>query len=358
MKRVLFYLLFIVVASSCIENLGVFKGRNGDIVIEGVITNEFGPHIVKLATTKEFGAPTDYYLVQGANVTIEDNLGGVIDLENIGEGKYQTPENFRAELGGSYRLRVVLRSGEEFESSFESLNEVPTIDKVYHRIEQRSVLSSSDVLTEESVVVFYADFNNPKDVDNFYRWRYKETYQVFSPLAGNREGDVLQSRGCTMAISHRDCWVDKFDTEFLNITNDGYYDGLEQLGHEVFFTDIDKKFAIGYSANIQLYSLSEQAYEYWAAIEKQAENSGSIFDTSNFQIKGNVSSIDDPEQLVLGYFGVSGVASQRVMLINYEVPYTHTYVCEANNSGCYPVNCIDCTAYGASSRTTKPDYWK
>ena len=38
-------------------------------------------------------------------------------------------------------------------------------------------------------------------------------------------------------------------------------------------------------------------------IENQIGNNGTIFETSNFQIRGNISNIADNDELVLGYFG-------------------------------------------------------
>jgi hypothetical protein len=126
---------------------------------------------------------------------------------------------------------------------------------------------------------------------------------------------------------------------------------------EIFHAEIDRKFAVNYMVEIQQQSLTFNAYKYWEAIDNQIGNNGTIFETSNYQIRGNISNTKDAEELVLGYFGASAVDSERILVRSTDIGYQYEYECEPNNIGCIPELCINCTAYSASSTINKPDFW-
>ena len=126
---------------------------------------------------------------------------------------------------------------------------------------------------------------------------------------------------------------------------------------EVFYAEIDRKFAVNYMVEVLQYSLTPNAHNYWQTIENQIGNNGTIFETSNFQIRGNISNIADNDELVLGYFGASAVDSERILVQAADIGFVYSYACEPNEIGCFPGLCIDCTTYSASSSTNKPDFW-
>jgi hypothetical protein len=47
-------------------------------------------------------------------------------------------------------------------------------------------------------------------------------------------------------------------------------------------------------------------------VKQQAEISGSIFDPPPATIRGNMLSLDNPDEVVLGYFMAGGETSQRI----------------------------------------------
>jgi len=93
-------------------------------------------------------------------------------------------------------------------------------------------------------------------------------------------------------------------------------------------------------------------------VKEQIENNGTIFDKSNYQIRGNMYSITNDEETVLGYFGVNAVTSTQIFVRGGEVGPTFDFNCTPNaNTGCIPTPCIDCRQYRPSSSEFKPDFW-
>jgi hypothetical protein len=64
-----------------------------------------------------------------------------------------------------------------------------------------------------------------------------------------------------------------------------------------------------YVVTIQQMALSESAYRYLYNLNEQITISGSIFDPPPTLIRGNVYNIDDPDEIVLGYFYTAGITT-------------------------------------------------
>ncbi len=71
-------------------------------------------------------------------------------------------------------------------------------------------------------------------------------------------------------------------------------------------------------AMVEQYSLSAEAFEYWNQVKKQQQNTGSIFDSTPAQIKGNIYRTDNPAEVALGYFGASAVTRDSVLFQRFK----------------------------------------
>ena len=65
---------------------------------------------------------------------------------------------------------------------------------------------------------------------------------------------------------------------------------------------------------IEQQSLSRDAYTYWKTVKDQSSNSGGIFDAPPTFIKGNMTNPTDKNEIVLGFFSVSSVATKAFYL--------------------------------------------
>lgn len=60
--------------------------------------------------------------------------------------------------------------------------------------------------------------------------------------------------------------------------------------------------------------MTESAYRFWNELKKQQSNTGSIFDAAPAPILGNMVNKDDPDVLVLGYFGASTILRKDALI--------------------------------------------
>jgi hypothetical protein len=66
--------------------------------------------------------------------------------------------------------------------------------------------------------------------------------------------------------------------------------------------------------DLKQYSISQEAYRFLRLVKQQAEISGSIFDPPPATIRGNMISLNNPDEVVLGYFMAGGETSRRIYI--------------------------------------------
>ena len=131
-------------------------------------------------------------------------------------------------------------------------------------------------------------------------------------------------------------------------------------------------------------SLSADAYNYWAKLKKNNQESGGLFDSQPVNTRGNLKCLSDPDENVLGFFGVSSIRSERIFV--QDVPdliFPHYFQCDeepieindilSSTETSWPIyfvpvpagypgyltgdyDCFDCRQEGGD--TIPPDYWR
>lgn len=323
-KIIVVTFLVTIVSVSCITEIDVFEENVEILVIQGEITNDNKGVSVSLAYTTNYNTVVQYTKVKEATVKISNDLGDEYSLKYDDYGVF-TNTDIVGEIGRSYQLLVTLENGDKYYSLPEKIIEVPSIEDLsYRRV-------AGDV-------GIFVNFKDPDNEDNYYRWRYKGTYEVHSPLSG----DI--------------CWTTDFDREFLNVSSDFFYDGKNINDQNVITLQYDTKLNYGYSLLVEQQSLSKEAYNYWNAIKKQIENGGTIFETSNYQIQGNIKSESNPSETVLGYFSASSVSSKRIFINQFTNTFEE-FDCDIPPPGSPPRRCYDCTVFPGGSKREKPSFW-
>ncbi len=91
---------------SCEKNIDLdLEDQSGKIVIEGNITDDTGPYLVKITKSVAYTSAESYTVIENAKVIISDNTGQSETLTYAGDGFYVT-NTFTAEPGRTYTLKV------------------------------------------------------------------------------------------------------------------------------------------------------------------------------------------------------------------------------------------------------------
>ncbi|MFN4144376.1 MAG: DUF4249 domain-containing protein [Runella sp.] len=319
-------LLFCASLYSCVEVYEVRYTLKADVVtVEGFVTNDTGLTVI-LKTSRSRGQ--NYFAEPLKKCTVEIGLGNgtSIPLTEVFDGGYAAPSSFRGQIGQTYQLRFRTPDGRNYESETERLNAPPAIAKSYFQFNQNGILDRTGTRVLASSFDVFVDFNDPAEQRNFYLWRWV-SYEE-QRICASCEGGRLDSR-TKLCVPERNsritydyvcdapCWEMFFSNE-VNIFSDAFSNGRSVVGRQVakipFYrlgTMFENRACL---IEIQQYTISAGAYEYYRLLRDQAQNTGNLTDTPPAAIIGNVRNVNDPSEEVVGYFGTAGVVTSRLFI--------------------------------------------
>lgn len=350
MRKYLVYLSLVLVG--CQDSIDFdLEGDANYLIVDGFITNQLGPHIVRLSRSAQYSGILDGGLeerVSNATLCIRDENDNCTDLIDIGAGEYATPANFRGQEGSSYSLHITTEDGNTYKSTTELLTVPGPIDRVYMDSVVVENVSNEGVIVDKTGLQFYIDFTFP-DKDYYYLWDWESTFI----LKTYYDGGVPDS-----------CFIDEWPIEYLNILESNVSTSRKVENHPIVFKDIDFRFSRGFSLNVQQYAVSRESFLFHQLVESQLASGGSIFDAPPTRITGNIKNTEDEQEIVLGYFGAYGLSEKRTFVDSLVSFIPSMTMCLANEFQPPPNLCFDCSQYTIGGnlrflgRRGKPEYWE
>jgi len=357
--RCFLYTLLVLSISACEDrfriDLSEIESEN-ELVVEGFITDQEGPHRIRLTRTLAIGSgSTAVPREGGAMVQVIDRQGNTHTLTEIDAGVYQTNEaEFQAEAGNAYQLKIELADGEVYESDFQELLPVEPIDELWFERGPEEVVEGTFV-TEADVVKFFTNYESQSG-PAYYRYDYFVTYEFTSEQQGSSgcwQNDP-QNIPDDLAVGIT-CYVNESGRLITNVST--YPDPIAgDVGFaKIFSLDFDIRFRLGTSVQVKKYALTKDYHDFLSAVREQGEFGGSIFDSPPTQIVGNIRNVNDPKQFALGYFTTLALTTKRIFVpgLGYQPPSDR---CDVVDDIPPPKDCCDCRQkIGASDR--RPDFW-
>jgi hypothetical protein len=361
-QRILVIILILILGMGCVEIYEFnIKNDKPSLVIEGEISNvsfnechEFPAEgryfTVKLSKTSNVDNVRDEK-VKNAGVFLTDDRGNIWDYTASERypGLYTLfNEDFRADPGVFYQLRVILSDGESYSSDWERMPEVepgPIGDIEFEETVRRN---KEKILTDIRGVQVGVDLpKNPSPDPVFYRWTFSATW-------------VFRATLVSILDDNYQCWI-----------TDPYYlsnyvmlkDNAGGYRNNLFFLDVDGNDRIfdRISILINQYAMQEGYYNYWKEIQEQDDRTG-LFDPPPFNLQSNLHA-ENPELEVFGYFGVVNEQAARWNFsrndLSYPVPNTWREFClNPNILPAAKAQCYSCFNYGTGIPTNiKPFWW-
>ncbi|MBX0333820.1 DUF4249 domain-containing protein [Pontibacter sp. HSC-14F20] len=308
--RVWATLLILVLLQACVEPFELQTGaEQKSLVVSGMITDQNNPELnkVTLTWTAPFDSENQQVVVErlhNATVTVQDNLGNSMPLYEEGRtGVYTlSADDYQVEQGKSYTLHITLPDGREYTSRPELLRPVPAMQGISYEYKQfvDVVRNSAGMLIERKSVGFEvkAQVQDPSERGNYYRWDTEGVFEFYSDV-----GDApLPAR----------CWSNRGSINTKVVTNDDRLVNGRYFEQPVVVVpaDIPTKYRI----KIRQFSLTGEAYEFWRLFNEQQSSVGSIFDPPPARINGNMYSITNPEEWVVGYFTASSMVEDFIVI--------------------------------------------
>lgn len=312
---IIFSLLVSLLAVACTELFDPEIGKQEKVlVVEGLLTDQEGPHEIRLSWGVPYGERLTDQPETGAIVYVEDQTGVRHYFPESQPGVYGSRPEFFARPDFIYVLHIETSEGDQIQSDPQQLNPQPFIDNMdvmlikrmleYQNLQgeqefgeveglQFSTLigsSGQSVPTlrfETSIMVQYVLYElypeRPGDPNYMYCRRklpVQENVNVVIPEVDVSVGDVLSHEVGFMPRTLR------------------FFEGDDFWG----YLRTDRRLLI-----VRQYALNQEAYIFYKGLHEQLGSEGRMFDPIPGQVTGNLQYINHPGKYVLGFFEVSSM---------------------------------------------------
>lgn len=303
----------VVFNSACVEEVSIdFGDDQSNLVVHAIITDELKHQQITLSRTYPFDtkeAPAE----KGAVVILSSNEQNY-PFEEVEEGQYRSVTAFAAEGGVSYKLSITTADGRSYSSETKSLVGDVSIDDF-------SVSQGVNSDNEEGLF-FELSSSNSNSEGNYYRIDYEETYKIIAPYWSAYDAVIfaegfhtIDVRAILRETEEKECYGN-FKSTRINLVNTYNFQSDEIRNLPVrFLKKYDPKGMYRYSIEVKQYAVDAQTYAYYQSLKEISDASTTVFTQSQpGQINSNIYSESNPEEVILGYFEVSGVDSRRVFV--------------------------------------------
>jgi hypothetical protein len=300
--RYRYSLILIVLFVACVEPYDIKNtSPTSMLVVEGIISNQLKRHQISLSRATPLNERKFIY-EQGATVTISDQQGTVISLAEESPGIYETPE-FSAQPGAIYTLHIFTADGNEYASQQVPFKDGADIGEVY--------AAYANTAEDGPGVQVYVDTDDPTGQTRFYRWNYIETYKVISPFPS--VWNWIGNNSVEPRVEGIDTCYATDTLRQINIRHTRDLERDQVTAQKIrFIPEYSHILRHRYSILVQQFSLSEASYLYWENLRTISEKQGSLSDVQPGSLLGNITSLTNPSETVLGYFEACKVSEKRI----------------------------------------------
>lgn len=280
------------------------------LVVEAIITDEVKHQEISLSRTyrlKEDFPEPEY----DANVVVTDDLGNEYRFSGTTPGSYISNEEFGAQSQQQYQLHIQTRDGGSYTSDPTQLVPGNEIEDLY---------AERVVLNGEDGVALLLDSDNSQEASKFALYEYEETYKIVSPIVvrntiefeGNNWRIVPNTKQETICYNT----VPSKEIILSNTSNLSSND-LDSFPVR-FITSNDPVLGQRYSILVKQYSLTGEAYSYYSTLKKISGSESLLSQNQPGFVNGNLYSLNNDEEKVIGFFTISEVSTKRIYFSYYD----------------------------------------
>lgn len=347
-------LIFACFLQSCIEEIQpvLSSERENFLVIEATLTDELKQHEILLS--RAIGLSLIPQRETSASVKVIDSDGLEFVFDETEEGVYRSRVAFAALQGKSYTLEIATNDGKEYVSS-------DTAMPKNYEVEDFKALRLNNDNGIDGVGIFL-DISSDGVDPGYFRFEFEETYKIIAPRWDPLRFRIVQDQPCqeipfTVDLvpwedERRTCFGSSKSTNLILGSTADVLSGVVQDFQLHFVSSQNYIIANRYSIEVTQFSQTQDAFLFYERL-----GDFSSFDNVFSQIQpgfldGNIRSLSDEEELVLGYFEVASVSRKRLFfsypeLFPGELPPPYPTNCgpEALQSpgltGEFPPRCVD-----------------
>ncbi|WP_419211424.1 DUF4249 domain-containing protein [Maribacter sp. X9] len=289
----------------------------GMIYIDGFVGTTEGSSYVTI-TESDVAFYYRNIFVSGATIFFinVDSKEKIQLFEDEDNAQYIPAANFKGEIGQKWYLEANLPNGEKYLSEIETINpSVPVKDISIRYDKQLAFVEDYEKYVPGHEVAI--TFDDPADQTNYYYWRYK-TYDKVQICKICYKGK-FRNNECIDApmvdyytyYCDSECWQIEYGNE-IQIFSDKLSNGSTTASLPIANVLLTRKTKI--LVEIQQFSLTPKAYEYYQTIKDLVDNNGGFNAPLPVALIGNMFNPEDSNEYVLGRFTASSAFTQTVMI--------------------------------------------
>jgi hypothetical protein len=314
MKKGICLLIWLaVIAGGCKKpfNPVVLSTSDSYLVVEGAINSGSDSTFIKLSHTVQLSGKTFASPELNATVTVESDQKTSYPLQEKGKGTYSCA-GLNLDNSHKYRLDIKTSSGKQYLSDFVEVLNSPPIDSIHYDT-QGSVLGPG--------LNIYANTHDASNKVRYFRWDYQETWRIQSAFlsAFKSNGDTVLARDL-VNDNINVCWPSDTSSTIVLGSSAKLSQNIIVNNPIISIASTSEKLDQEYSILVRQYALTADAYNFYTNLKKNTEQLGSIFDAQPSDISGNIHSVANPTEPVIGYISVGGTASKRIFISKRTLP--------------------------------------
>ncbi|MEM7657200.1 MAG: DUF4249 family protein [Bacteroidota bacterium] len=370
----LLFLLF----SSCIKELALPVGSTAIPYVSGVISHSEGERTITVGEINGINEvvplSAEVWLLE------EDSLAA--KFEEIAMGSYTLPMNVALQEGNRYGVEVLLENGRRYQSESRELLPKGEIAEITWDSGLEVIgrdLEGNPV--EDQVVNIYASVAlEPGEETRYYRWQTANTWSVveipkpevdtfrvitFTALIGGGfEYDTTISWIPDEVVV---CYptTEVSDHPSTLVSTEGLTQGL--ASKQILQRPLNQDFVNKLFVHAYLHRIDAKTYQFYEQGQRLIDNQGNLFDETPAPLRGNVRSLDDSTELVLGLveFSQADTMYQGLTLSDLGVFVEDgcrpgadgPIVCVEGFGSPPPCKCYDCPLIYGEETVEIPPYW-
>lgn len=386
-------MLAVILMNSCVYDFtpSGLESAKELLVIEGdILAGDYS--YFKISTTIDLASSEEVAYITDADVWVEGESGERINayLSSDKPGAFAANTS-GLDMGKKYKLCVTIQGKGSYESDYLSIAKTSQIDSVTYSIGANKEFLQIEVTSHDN--------ENPEN--KYYRWNYQEdweTHVAFVPrLRYNELEDKEEDIPEEEQYDYYYCWNKALSSGI-------YIASTERLSENVIYKQKintiysdNRKISYIYSIEVSQVSLTKEGYIYWETLQKNTDETGGIFAPQPSELRGNIKSVTNPDEPVIGYISASTVSKKRIYIYSsdlniykdfyqclmephahmeslddesppinmwlmlHQIKYVMIYYLEADAGlitfqiNWTPVACADCRARGGTKE--KPSFW-
>jgi hypothetical protein len=111
-----------------------------------------------------------------------------------------------------------------------------------------------------------------------------------------------------------------------------------------------------YAFTVTQQRISEREYNFWKQADQLINVDGTLFDLPPGTIKSNLFNVDNPNEVIPGYFSVVSKTRKIAFVSPFDIGYQPKTICTTIPNRPNPDQCGNCLVI-FNSTLEKPDYW-